>query len=162
MYGAFGLKPGTMQGEILLNLDSEDEGELYIGCAGGLDITATLEYKEETPMADFVARKITLKGLRGDVYKRQRTSWVASSVSIWSSIAFSFSLMAFFFSRFSCSTLRCEEAVSYTHLHWSSGSGELLLPQLVRVVRNRIIAAAVWIRAAMVEWQKVFIIAWIL
>src|SRR5690625_3217779 len=52
MYGAFGLKPGTMQGEILLNLDSEDEGELYIGCAGGLDITATLEYKEETPMAD--------------------------------------------------------------------------------------------------------------
>ena len=59
------LKPGTMQGEILLNLDSEDEGELYIGCAGGLDITATLEYKEETPMADFVARKITLKGLRG-------------------------------------------------------------------------------------------------
>lgn len=54
-----------MQGEILLNLDSEDEGELYIGCAGGLDITATLEYKEETPMADFVARKITLKGLRG-------------------------------------------------------------------------------------------------
>ena len=65
MYGAFGLNPGTMQGEILLNLDSEDEGELYIGCAGGLDITATLEYKEETPMADFVARKITLKGLRG-------------------------------------------------------------------------------------------------
>ena len=65
MYGAFGLKPGTMQGEILLNLDSEDEGELYIGCAGGLDITATLEYKEETPMANFVARKITLKGLRG-------------------------------------------------------------------------------------------------
>ena len=65
MYGAFGLKPGTMQGEILLNLDSEDEGELYIGCAGGLDITATLEYKEETPMADFVAHKITLKGLRG-------------------------------------------------------------------------------------------------
>jgi len=41
--------------------------------------------------------------------------------------------------------------------------GELLLPQLVRVVRNRIIAAAaVSMRAAMVEWQKVFIIAWIL
>lgn len=65
MYGAFGLKPGTMQGQILLNLDSEDEGELYIGCAGGIDITATLEYKEETPAADLTARKITLKGLRG-------------------------------------------------------------------------------------------------
>lgn len=65
MYGAFGLKPGTLKGEILLNLDSEDEGELYIGCAGGVDITATLEYKEEAPAADFVARKFTLKGLRG-------------------------------------------------------------------------------------------------
>ena len=49
MYGAFGLKPGTVNGEILLNLDSEDEGELYIGCAGGMDVTATLEYKEVAP-----------------------------------------------------------------------------------------------------------------
>ena len=65
MYGAFGLKPGTLKGEILLNLDSEDEGELYIGCAGGIDISATLEYKEEEPMDSFVARKLTLKGLRG-------------------------------------------------------------------------------------------------
>lgn len=65
MYGAFGLKPGTLNGEILLNLDSEDEGELYIGCAGGIDITATLEYKEEAPAEGFVARKLTLKGLRG-------------------------------------------------------------------------------------------------
>ena len=65
MYGAFGLKPGTLQGEILLNLDSEEEGELYIGCAGGIDITATLEYKEEEPAEGFVARKLTLKGLRG-------------------------------------------------------------------------------------------------
>ena len=56
MYGAFGLKPGTLKGEILLNLDSEDEGELYIGCAGGIDLTATLEYKEEAPAADSVAR----------------------------------------------------------------------------------------------------------
>lgn len=65
MYGAFGLKPGTLQGEILLNLDSEDEGELYIGCAGGIDITASLEYKEETPTEGWVARKLILKGLRG-------------------------------------------------------------------------------------------------
>lgn len=35
MYGAFGLKPGVLQGDILLNLDSETEGELYVGCAGG-------------------------------------------------------------------------------------------------------------------------------
>ena len=65
MFGAFGLKPGVLQGEILLNLDSEEEGELYIGCAGGIDITATMEYKEEEAEAGWVARKITLKGLRG-------------------------------------------------------------------------------------------------
>lgn len=65
MVGAFGLKAGTLQGEILLNLDSEDEGELYIGCAGGIDFNAMLEYKEEAAPADWTARKITLKGLRG-------------------------------------------------------------------------------------------------
>lgn len=65
MYGAFGLKPGVVKGEILLNLDSEDEGELYIGCAGGVDITATLAYKEVAPESDDIALKISLKGLRG-------------------------------------------------------------------------------------------------
>lgn len=65
MYGAFGLKPGTVNGEILLNLDSEDEGELYIGCAGGMDVTATLQYKEVEPDKDDIAVKVTLKGLRG-------------------------------------------------------------------------------------------------
>lgn len=64
MYGAFGLKPGEIEADILLNLDSEEEGELYIGCAGGEDLTATLEYKEETDPED-VALKVTLKGLRG-------------------------------------------------------------------------------------------------
>ncbi len=61
MYGAFGLKPGTVNGEILLNLDSEDEGELYIGCAGGMDVTATLEYKEVAPEEGDIAVKVTLK-----------------------------------------------------------------------------------------------------
>ena len=65
MYGAFGLKPGTIEGDILLNLDSEEEGELYIGCAGGEDLTATLEYKEEETDPEDVALKVTLKGLRG-------------------------------------------------------------------------------------------------
>ena len=63
MYGAFGLKQGTVEGEILLNLDSEEEGELYIGCAGGEDLTATLEYKEEETDPEDVALKVTLKGL---------------------------------------------------------------------------------------------------
>ena len=63
--GAFALQPGFFQGKILLNLDSEDEGELYIGCAGGMDVTATLEYKEVAPEEGDIAVKVTLKGLRG-------------------------------------------------------------------------------------------------
>ncbi len=65
MFGAFGLQPETVNGEILLNLDSEDEGELYIGCAGGMDVTASLEYKEVAPEEGDVAVKVSLKGLRG-------------------------------------------------------------------------------------------------
>ena len=65
MYGAFGLKPGTLHGEILLNLDSEEEGELYIGCAGGVDVTATLQYKEVETNPSHIAMKVSLKGLRG-------------------------------------------------------------------------------------------------
>ena len=63
--GAFALKPGFFTGKILLNLDSEEEGELYIGCAGGLDVTATLEYKEEPAPEGWAARRLVLKGLRG-------------------------------------------------------------------------------------------------
>ena len=65
MVGAFGLKPGTVTGEILLNLDSEDEGELYIGCAGGIDVTATMEYKADKANESDVCLSICLKGLRG-------------------------------------------------------------------------------------------------
>ena len=65
MYGAFALSPDTLKGDILLNLDSESEGELYIGCAGGVDITSTMQYQETTPTAGFIAKKIVLKGLRG-------------------------------------------------------------------------------------------------
>lgn len=47
MDGAFGLKKGLLKGDILLNLDSETEGELYVGCAGGLDANITFRYKAE-------------------------------------------------------------------------------------------------------------------
>jgi len=65
MHGAFGLEPGFLKGDILMNLDSEDEGELYVGCAGGLDANITFAYNEsEIPEGD-VALKVTLKGLKG-------------------------------------------------------------------------------------------------
>ncbi len=65
MTGANELKPGVLQGEILLNLDSEDEGELYIGCAGGVDITASFATKEEEIPPFFVPYRISLTGLKG-------------------------------------------------------------------------------------------------
>ena len=65
MFGAFGLKPGTIDGDILLNLDSETEGQLYIGCAGGVDVTCTMEYKEVPVTEGKVAIKVVVKGPRG-------------------------------------------------------------------------------------------------
>lgn len=64
--GAFALKPGFMKGKMLLNLDSEDEGEFFIGCAGGKDTVATLdcEYEEKIP-GNSMAYKIYVKGLQG-------------------------------------------------------------------------------------------------
>ena len=66
MDGAFGLKKGLLRGDILLNLDSETEGELYVGCAGGLDANVTFKYTaEKTPARNYTAAKITVKGLKG-------------------------------------------------------------------------------------------------
>ena len=64
--GAKALEKGFMTGDILLNLDSETEGELYVGCAGGLDANVTFKYAaEKTPVRNYTAAKITVKGLKG-------------------------------------------------------------------------------------------------
>src|SRR5664279_244981 len=58
MTGAFGLQPGYLKGDILMNLDSEDEGELYVGCAGGIDVSATKKYTEENSPRGMTAYRI--------------------------------------------------------------------------------------------------------
>jgi dipeptidase D len=63
--GAKALAPGFMTGRMLLNLDSEDEGEIFIGCAGGKDTRAELSYRPEKPIADFNHFRIGVKGLNG-------------------------------------------------------------------------------------------------
>ncbi len=65
MYGANGLPEGELTGKILLNLDTEEEDEMIIGSAGGVDITATLDYKEAESDPEDIALKITVKGLKG-------------------------------------------------------------------------------------------------
>ena len=65
MDGANGIRPNWLKGDILLNLDSETEGELYVGCAGGLDGEIEFNYTPEATPAGHVAYKLALKGLRG-------------------------------------------------------------------------------------------------
>ncbi|ASB49901.1 aminoacyl-histidine dipeptidase [Alkalitalea saponilacus] len=65
MTGAHRLKPGLLNGEILLNLDSEDEGELYVGCAGGTNANMIFSFREEPVPDDHVAFRISLTGLKG-------------------------------------------------------------------------------------------------
>lgn len=65
MYGANDLPTGELNGDILLNLDSETWGKFVIGSAGGIDVTATLDYKEAETDKEDAALRVTLKGLKG-------------------------------------------------------------------------------------------------
>jgi dipeptidase D len=65
MTGAKGLKGGLLKGEILLNLDTEEDDEIGVGCAGGVDVTATRSYKEEETPEFKIGYTITVNGLQG-------------------------------------------------------------------------------------------------
>lgn len=65
MTGAMGLQPGFFSGKILINLDSEDEGELFIGCAGGMGVIATFSPTYEASPAELEFLKIKVFGLKG-------------------------------------------------------------------------------------------------
>lgn len=65
MSGAEALRPGILEGDILINLDSEDEMELCIGCAGGLDAIAEFKYGRKSTPAGYVGYKLDVKGLSG-------------------------------------------------------------------------------------------------
>ncbi|MDR2919280.1 MAG: aminoacyl-histidine dipeptidase [Tannerella sp.] len=66
MVGAFGLKPGFLTGTILINCDSEEEGELFVGCAGGIDMNITFQYKKGAPLIEGdIPVKVMLTGLKG-------------------------------------------------------------------------------------------------
>jgi len=63
--GAMALQPGFFTGKVLLNLDSEDEGEIFVGCAGGIDTTAEFNYKNEPVQEDFVLQEVYVKDAMG-------------------------------------------------------------------------------------------------
>jgi dipeptidase D len=65
MTGAFNIEAGALKGNTMINLDSEDEGELYIGCAGGLNTSARIPVKREAVSGNYKAFKLNLTGLKG-------------------------------------------------------------------------------------------------
>ena len=74
--GAFGMKSGFMEGKYLINLDSEDEGEIFVGCAGGANTTVTFNYTREALPAGYVPLRVSVDKLTGghsgdDINKRR-------------------------------------------------------------------------------------------
>lgn len=65
MSGAFGLQPNWLEGDILINTDSEQEGEVYMGCAGGIDASATFDLHFENVPANYQAFNLSISGLKG-------------------------------------------------------------------------------------------------
>ena len=65
MTGAFELDPSFLDGDIMLNLDTEDDDELSVGCAGGIDTNVSMKYTEEPTPDNTVAYELTVKGLKG-------------------------------------------------------------------------------------------------
>ena len=65
MDGAFALRPGELKGDILINLDSEDEGEIFIGCAGGIDTIATFRYAMEEAPKNYSFFRVDVSDLQG-------------------------------------------------------------------------------------------------
>ncbi|HJV78000.1 MAG TPA: aminoacyl-histidine dipeptidase [Paludibacter sp.] len=63
--GAFALEQNFLSGEKLINLDSEDDGEIFVGCAGGIDTMAVLTYKPEKAPDNYFAFTVSVKGLKG-------------------------------------------------------------------------------------------------
>ncbi len=88
MTGATALKPGMLDGEILLNLDSEDDEELFIGCAGGINANITFDYTTEKAPASHVPFRVSITNLKGghsglDIHKGRGNSIIILIRLLW-------------------------------------------------------------------------------
>ncbi len=86
MTGAIALKPGFFEGTTLINLDSEDEGILYIGCAGGIDTVGDFHYQSIPVKEESIGFRISLTGLRGGHSGDEIHKGYGNSVKIMNSI----------------------------------------------------------------------------
>ncbi len=92
--GAFGLGEGMISGRYLLNLDSEDEGEIFIGCAGGIDTTARFEITREATTQEMEYFRVSIGGLQGGHSGDDINKGRANGVKILSRFLFEASLTA--------------------------------------------------------------------
>ncbi len=88
MTGASALKPGILDGEILLNLDSEDDEELFIGCAGGLNASMTFDYTTEKVPGSHIPYRVSVRNLKGghsglDIHKGRGNSIIILIRLLW-------------------------------------------------------------------------------
>ncbi|MFD2914309.1 aminoacyl-histidine dipeptidase [Psychroserpens luteus] len=88
MTGAMGLKGGLLNGEILLNLDTEEDDEIGVGCAGGVDVTATRTYEQEETPEFKIGFKVTVKGLQGGHSGMQIHEGLANANKIMNRVLF--------------------------------------------------------------------------
>ncbi|MGK0323046.1 MAG: dipeptidase D [Psychroserpens sp.] len=88
MTGAMGLKGGLLKGEILLNLDTEEDDEIGVGCAGGVDVTATRTYEQEETPEFKIGFKVTVKGLQGGHSGMQIHEGLANANKIMNRVLF--------------------------------------------------------------------------
>ncbi len=91
--GAFGLGEGMIGGDYLLNLDSEDEGEIFIGCAGGIDTTAVFSYRAEAVGEECDLMRLSVGGLLGGHSGNDINAGRANAVKVLSRLLFEGSLI---------------------------------------------------------------------
>ncbi len=100
MDGAFALEKGFFDGKTLINLDSEDEGQLFVGCAGGMDTTATYEFETEPLRKGYKALCIKVSGAQGghsgdDINKERANALRELMRFLYTELQYDFQLLAF-------------------------------------------------------------------
>ena len=98
MDGAFAMEPGFFEGKTLINLDSEDEGQLFVGCAGGIDTTATFEFKREALRKGYKTMKVQISGglggHSGDDINKERLNAIRQLVRfLYTELQYDFQLL---------------------------------------------------------------------
>ncbi|PKF62597.1 cytosol nonspecific dipeptidase [Psychromonas sp. psych-6C06] len=106
MTGAFGLQAGALKGRILINTDSEQEGELYVGCAGGINVNVDLPYEKMEPEVDCAAYEISLTGLKGGHSGCDINLGRANAIKELAGVLDNIDGVPFFISRFEGGSLR--------------------------------------------------------